>query len=264
MLIVAERINSSRKSISEAIKAKDADFISKEAKSQAEAGANYIDVNAGSFVGQEAEYLCWLVDIVQGATDLPLCLDSPDPAAVAAALKLVKKPCLINSITMEKQRLDGLLPLIKEYGTRIVVLCQSDKGMAHTVAEKFDIARQMVEILTKEGVAPGDIFIDPLIYPIATDTQSAVAALGAIREITLQIPDVHTICGLTNISYGLPVRRLVNRTFLVAAMAHGLDSAIIDPTDGELMAGLVAAEAVLDRDKFCAGYITAYRQGKLS
>jgi 5-methyltetrahydrofolate--homocysteine methyltransferase len=264
MLIVAERINSSRKAISEAIKARDADFISKEAGSQAEAGANYIDVNAGSFVGQEAEYLCWLVDTVQGATDLPLCLDSPDPAAVAAALKRVKKPCLINSITMEKKRLDGLLPLIKEYGTRIVVLCQSDKGMANTVEGKLDIARQMVEILTKEGIAPDDIFIDPLIYPVATDTQSAVAALGAIREITRKIPEVHTICGLTNVSYGLPVRKLVNRTFLVAAMAQGLDSAIIDPTDRELMAGLVAAEAVLDRDKFCAGYITAYRQGKLS
>ncbi len=264
MLIVAERINSSRKSISEAIKARDADFISKEARAQAEAGASYIDVNAGSFVGQEAEYLCWLVDIVQGTTDLPLCLDSPDPAAIGAALKQVKKPCLINSVTMEKQRLDGLLPLIKEYGTRIVVLCQSDKGMAHTVEGKLDIAKQMVEILTKEGIAPGDIFIDPLIYPVATDTQSAVAALGAIREITLQIPEVHTICGLTNVSYGLPVRKLINRTFLVAAMAQGLDSAIIDPTDRELMAGLVAAEAVLDRDKFCAGYINAYRKGKLS
>ena len=264
MLIVAERINSSRKSISEAIKAKDADFIRNEAKSQTEAGARYIDVNAGSFVGQEAEYLCWLVEVVQGATELPLCLDSPDPAAIAAALKLVKQPCLINSITMEKRRLDGLLPLIKQYGTRIVVLCQSDAGMAGTVEEKVDIARKMVDILTKEGVAPGDIFIDPLIYPIATDTQSAVAALGAIREITAQMPEVHTICGLTNVSFGLPVRRLINRTFLVAAMSQGLDSAIIDPTDRELMAGLVAAEAILDRDKFCAGYITAYRQEKLS
>ena len=264
MLIVAERINSSRKSISEAIKAKDADFIRNEAKSQTEAGARYIDVNAGSFVGQETEYLCWLVEIVQGATDLPLCLDSPDPAAIAAALKLVKKPGMINSITMEKQRLDGLLPLIKQYGTRIVVLCQSDAGMAHTVEEKVDIAGKMVDILTGEGVAAGDIFIDPLIYPIATDTRSAVAALGAIREITAQMPEVHTICGLTNVSYGLPVRKLINRTFLVAAVAQGLDSAIIDPTDRELMAGLVAAEALLDRDKFCAGYITAYRQGKLS
>ncbi len=264
MLIVAERINSSRKSISEAIKAKDADFIRNEARAQAEAGANYIDVNAGSFVGQETEYLCWLVEIVQGATDLPLCLDSPDPAAIAAALKLVEKPCLINSITMEKQRLDGLLPLIKQYGTRSVVLCQSDVGTAHTVEEKVDIARRMVDILTKEGVAPGDIFIDPLIYPIATDTQSAVAALGAISEITRQMPGVHTICGLTNVSFGLPVRKLINRTFLIAAMAQGLDSAIIDPTDRELMAGLVTAETILDRDKFCVGYITAYRQGKLS
>ena len=264
MLIVAERIKSSRQSISEAIKAKDADFIRNEAKSQTEAGARYIDVNAGSFVGQETEYLCWLVEIVQGATDLPLCLDSPDPAAIAAALKLVKKPCMINSITMEKQRLDGLLPLIKQYGTRIVVLCQSDTGMAHTVEEKVDIAGKMVDILTGEGVAAGDIFIDPLIYPIATDTRSAVAALGAIREITAQMPEVHTICGLTNVSYGLPVRKLINRTFLVAAIAQGLDSAIIDPTDRELMAGLVAAEALLDRDKFCAGYINAYRQGKLS
>jgi 5-methyltetrahydrofolate--homocysteine methyltransferase len=264
MLIVAERINSSRKSISEAITAKDADFIRNEARAQTEAGAQYIDVNAGSFVGQETEFLCWLVEVVQGATALPLCLDSPDPAAIDAALKLVKQPCLVNSITMEKQRLEGLLPLVKEYGTRIVVLCQSDAGMARTVEEKVDIARHMVDILTKEGVAPGDIFIDPLIYPIATDTQSAVAALGAIREITRQMPEVHAICGLTNVSYGLPVRRLINRTFLVAAMAQGLDAAIIDPTDSELMAGLVAAEAILDRDKFCAGYITAYRQGKLS
>jgi len=263
MLIVAERINSSRKSISEAIQAQDADFIRNEARSQVEAGANYIDVNAGSFIGQETEYLCWLVEVVQGATDLPLCLDSPDPAAIAAALKLVKQPCLINSITMEKQRRDGILPLIKQYGTRIVGLCQSDTGMGRTVEEKVDIAKQMVNILTKEGVAPGDIFIDPLIYPIATDTQSSVAALGAVREIMRQIPEVHTICGLTNVSYGLPVRKLINRTFLVAAMAQGLDSAIIDPTDRELMAGLVAAETILDRDKFCAGYITAYRQGKL-
>lgn len=264
MLIVAERINSSRKAINEAIKAKDADFIRAEAKAQADAGADYIDVNAGSFVGQEAEYLGWLVETVQGATGLPLCLDSPDPAAIAAALEVVKGPAMINSITLEKQRLAGILPLAKKYKTKIVVLCQGDEGMANTVSEKVNLARQMVEVLTKEGVARDDIYIDPLIYPIATDTQSAQSALGAIREIMSLFPGVHTICGLTNISFGLPVRKLINRTFLVAAMAHGLDSAIIDPTDRELMASLVAAEVILDRDKFCSGYITAYREGKLS
>ena len=264
MLIVAERINSSRKAINEAIKAKDADFIRSEAKAQAEAGADYIDVNAGSFVGQEAEYLCWLVEIVQGATELPLCLDSPDPAAIAAALEVVKGPVMLNSITLEKQRMAGMMPLVKKYKTKVVVLCQSDEGMASTVSEKVKIAEQMVEALTKEGVALGDIYIDPLIYPIATDTQSAVAALGAVREIMQLFPGVHTICGLTNVSFGLPARKLINRAFLVAAMSHGLDSAIIDPTDRELMASLVAAEALLDRDKFCSGYITAYRGGKLS
>jgi len=264
VLIVAERINSSRKAISEAIKAKDADFIRSEAKAQTEAGADYIDVNAGSFIGQEAEYLCWLVEIVQGATELPLCLDSPDPAAIAAALEVVKGPVMLNSITLEKQRMAGLMPLVKKYKTKVVVLCQSDEGMASTVSEKVKIAEQMVEALTKEGVALGDIYIDPLIYPIATDTQSAVAALGAVREIMQLFPGVHTICGLTNVSFGLPVRKLINRAFLVAAMSHGLDSAIIDPTDRELMASLVAAEVLLDRDKFCSGYITAYRGGKLS
>jgi 5-methyltetrahydrofolate--homocysteine methyltransferase len=224
MFIVAERINSSRKSISEAIKAQDADFIHQEAKAQTEAGANYIDVNAGSFVGQEGEYLC----------------------------------------TMEKQRLKGMLPLVKQYQSKIVVLCQSDEGMANTVEEKVDIAQQMVQLLGQEGVAPDDIYIDPLIYPIATDTKSAVAAMGAMREIGQRFPEVHTIAGLTNVSFGLPVRKLVNRTFLVAAMAHGLDSAIIDPTDRELMASLRAAEVVLNRDQFCANYITAYREGKLA
>jgi len=264
MLIVAERINSSRKAISEAIKAKDADFIRSEAKAQAEAGADYIDVNAGSFVGQESEYLRWLVEIVQGATDLPLCLDSPDPAAIAAALEVVKGPAMLNSITLEKKRMEGMMPLVKRYQSKIVVLCQSDEGMANTVSDKVKIAEKMVAALTKEGVALSDIYIDPLIYPIATDTQSAVAALGAIKEIRQLFPGVHTICGLTNVSFGMPVRKLINRTFLVAAMSHGLDSAIIDPTDRELMASLVAAEALLDRDKFCSGYITAYRQGKLS
>ncbi len=264
MLIVAERINSSRKAINEAIKAKDAEFIRAEARAQTEAGADYIDVNAGSFVGQETEYLCWLVETVQGVTDLPLCLDSPDPSAIAAALELVKGPVMINSVSLEKQRMEGMLPLVKKYKTKIIALCQSDEGMANTVSEKVKNAGQLVAVLTREGVALEDIYIDSLIYPIATDTQSAVAALGAIREIMSLFLGVHTICGLTNVSFGLPVRKLINRAFLVTAMAHGLDSAIIDPTDRELMASLVAAEALLDRDKFCAGYLKAYRGGKLA
>ncbi len=263
MLIVAERINSSRKPIYQAIKAKDADFIRSEVRAQAEAGADYIDVNAGSFVEQEAEYLCWLVDIVQAVTELPLCIDSPNAEAIAAALAIAKRPAMINSISLEEKRMAGMIPLVKKYKTKIVILCQSSEGLAATAGDKVKIAEQVVEILTKEGIALSDIYIDPLVYPIATDTQSALAALGAIEQIMQLFPGVHTICGLSNVSFGLPVRKLLNRTFLVAAMFHGLDSAIIDPTDRELMASLMAAEALLDKDAFCSRYIKAYRGGKL-
>ena len=260
MFIVAERINSSRKAINEAIKAQDADFIRAEAKAQAGAGANYIDVNAGSFVGLETEYLCWLVKTVQGAIELPLCLDSPDPAAIAAALEVVKGPVMVNSITLEKQRLAGMLPLVKKYQTKVVVLCQSDEGMANTVSEKVNVAKQVVEVLTREGVARDDIYIDPLIYPIATDTQSAIAALGAIREIMQLFPGVHTICGLTNVSFGLPLRKLINRTFLVMAVASGLEAAIMDPLDKDLMDALISAELLLNRHIYCASFLDAYRK----
>ena len=264
MLIVGERINSSRKTINQAIKDRDAEFIRGEAKAQAEAGAHYIDINAGSFMEHEADYLCWLAEVVQEVTELPLCIDSPNSLAVTAALKMVKSPPLINSVSLEEKRLAEIMPLVTEYGAKVVALCQSSEGVATTVSDKVAIAGQLVDILTKEGMALSDIYIDPIVCPIATDTQSTLATLGAIGKIMEMFPGVHTIIGLTNVSFGLPVRKVLNRTLLVAAVAHGLDSAIIDPTDRELMAGLVAAEALLDRDAFCSGYIKAYREGKLA
>ncbi|MDD5082793.1 MAG: dihydropteroate synthase [Dehalococcoidales bacterium] len=264
MLIIGERINSSRQTINQAIKNQDAEFIRAEARAQAKAGAHYIDINAGSFVGQETEYLCWLAEVVQEVTDLPLSLDSPNADAVAAALEIVKGPAIINSISLESRRLAGMLPLIKKYKSKVVALCQSDEVMAATADSKVNIARQIITLLTGEGVPIRDIYIDPLVYPVATEGQSARNVLQAIERIMGLIPGVHTICGLTNISYGLPARRLLNRTFLVAAMSHGLDAAIIDPTDRELMASLTAAEALLGQDEFCARYIKAYREGKLT
>ena len=264
MLIVGERINSSRKTINQAIKDRNAEFIRGEARAQAEAGAHYIDINAGSFMEHEADYLCWLAEVVQEVTELPLCIDSPNSLAVTAALKLVKRPPLINSVSLEEKRLAEIMPLVTEYGAKVVALCQSSEGVATTINDKIAIAGQLVDILTKEGMALSDIYIDPIVCPIATDSQSTLATLGAIRKIMEMFPGVHTIIGLTNVSFGLPVRKVLNRTLLVAAVAHGLDSAIIDPTDRELMAGLVAAEALLDRDAFCSGYIKAYREGKLS
>ena len=133
MIIVGEKINTSRKKISEAVTNKDADFIVQAAKDQAEAGASFIDVNAGTFVEKETECLCWLVETVQSQIDLPLCLDSPDPAALSEAIKLHKGEPMINSISLERDRYDALLPLITSYPCHVVALCMTQTAMPTSV-----------------------------------------------------------------------------------------------------------------------------------
>jgi len=263
MLIIAERINSSRKAIREAIEAHDVEFIQNEARNQAEAGGDYIDVNAGTFVGEEADHMKWMVEAVQEVTDKPLSVDSPDPEVIKAVLPLVDKAPLINSITLEPVRLEGMLPLVLEYKAKVVGLCQSEDSMAESLEDKVDLAGKLVEKVTEAGIAVGDLYIDPLVYPVSTNPESAIATAGAIKQIMENHPGVHTTCGLTNVSYGLPARKLVNRTFLVTAIAHGLDSAILDPTDNMLYSSLRAALAVMGQDQFCMEYITAFRDGRL-
>lgn len=263
MIIIGERINSSRKPIAQAILSNNARFIQNEAKAQAKAGTNYIDVNAGSFVGEEAKRLRWLIEVVQDVTDDPLCIDSADPEVIKSVLPMVRIAPMINSITLEPYRLEGILPLVSEYRCKVIALCQSETSMAKTTEEKVRIACQLVEKVTASGVPLDDLYIDPLVYPVATNTEFALSTLDAIEQIMKQFPGVHSTCGLTNISYGLPNRRIVNRTFLVAAIARGLDSAIIDPTDTRLYGSLKAALMLVGKDKFCLEYLTAFREGRL-
>ncbi len=263
MLIIAERINSSRKQIAQAITAGDRDFIQAEAKAQTLAGAHYIDVNAGTFVGEETEKLRWIVEAVQEVTELPLSIDSPDPEVIKAMLPLMKKTPLINSITLEPSRIEGILPLVVEYRTKVIALCQAEQAMSETVDQKVVLAGRLVEKLTGAGVPLDDLYIDPLVYPLSTNPKSASATLEAIGEIMRQFAGVHTICGLTNVSYGLPARKLINRAFLAAAITRGLDSAIIDPTDRLLYAMLKAATLVAGKDDYCMDYICTFREGRL-
>ena len=263
MLIIGERINSSRKSIAQAVESHDADFIRNEAVTQAGAGADFIDVNAGSLPGDEIEHLKWVIETVQAATDAPLCIDSPNPAVIRAVLPFVQRPPMINSMTLESTRSEGILPVVVEHKAKLIGLCQSEDGMAETAEAKVEMAKRLVEKATIAGVALDDIYIDPLVFPLATNTASASNTLDAIDQITKQLPGAHTICGLTNVSYGLPKRKLINRTFLVAAIARGLDSAIIDPTDTLLYGALAAALPILGKDDFCRDYLKAYRAGRL-
>jgi len=264
MVIVGEKINTSRKSVEEAVRKRDATFIAKLAREQAEAGANYIDVNAGTFLEQEIDYLCWLVETVQSEVALPLSLDSPNPKALSEAMKRHKGEPMINSISLEEDRFKSLLPVITSQPCCVVALCMSKTSMPTTTEERVQVGSELVEKLTGEGFPLEKIYVDPLIQPVSVDTGMGVAALGAINRIMNDFPGVNTICGLSNISFGLPERGLINRNFLALCLAYGLSAAILDPTDQKIMATIITIEMLLGRDEYCGNFIDAYQNGRIS
>lgn len=263
MIIIGERINSSRNSIAAAIEAKDADVIQVEAKTQEDSGAHYIDVNAGSMIGREVDCLQWLIDMVQDVSDLPLCIDSPDPNVIKAVLPSAKHTPMMNSVTLDPYKLDCLLPLAVDYNAKLIALCQSPDILAEAVDQKVELAHELVEKARTGGISVDNLYIDPLVYPLSTNPQSALSTLEAIKQIMEMFPGIHTVCGLTNVSHGLPNRKLVNRTFLVSCICKGLDCSIMDPTDKQLYGAMKAAEMVIGRDDYCMNFIAAYREGRL-
>lgn len=261
MLIVGELINASRKAIGEAIRAQDAEAVKKVAIDQREAGAHFIDVNAGIFVGKESEYLQWLVQTVQEATDAPCCLDSPDPAAIQAALSVHKGTAMINSISLEKARYDALLPVIAGTDLKVIALCMSDEGMPETTDQRLKIADRLINGLVQNNIPIGNIYVDPLVQPVATNKDFGYEFLNAVEAISTEFKGVHTMCGLSNISFGLPNRKFINQAFAIMAIAKGLDGLIINPLDKRMMANLITAETLNGRDDYCMTYLKAHRAG---
>lgn len=262
MIIVGELINASRKAIAEAIEAQDREYIQKVATDQAAAGADYIDVNAGVFVGREPEYLKWLVQTVQEVVKVPCCIDSPDPKAIEAGLAIHQGTAMINSISLEKDRYDTLLPIVAGTDLKVVALCMSDEGMPETLDDRMAIADKLVNGLLQHNVKVENIYVDPLVQPVSVNNQLGVEFINSIEKIVTTFKGIHTVCGLSNISYGLPNRKYLNQTFMVMAIAKGLDGAIVNPMDRKMMANIIAAEALAGKDEYCEKYLTAYR-GKL-
>lgn len=262
MLIVGERINTSRKAIQPAVENRDADFIIDTAKSQVEAGANYIDANAGTLLSGEPDALEWLVQTIQGAVDAPICIDSPNPAAIERALAVHKGQPMINSITGEKERFEGIAPLVKHYGAKVIALAMGDDGIPENAVGRVTVARRVIDDLTGMGVPLCDIYVDPLVYPVANGSQYGMAVLETIRTVKGEYPGIHALCGLSNVSHGLPIRKLINQAFLAMCVEAGLDAAIIDPLDQRLMSLVFASEAIIGCDEYCVNYLTAAREGK--
>ncbi len=261
MIIIGELINASRKAIKAAIEQQDTRTIKEVAKAQAENHTNFMDVNAGIFVGKEAEYLKWLVRTVQEEVDIPCAIDSPDPKVIEAALSVHKGVAMINSISLEQDRYENLMPIVAGTDLKVVALCMSDAGMPETVDDRMKIADKLVNALTKNNVPVENIYVDPLVQPLSVNNRFGVEFIDTIETIVTKFPGIHTACGLSNISYGLPGRKYLNRAFMIQAISKGLDGAIVNPLDKGMISAIVAAEALTGRDNFCMNYLKSFRAG---
>lgn len=261
MLIIGEKINSSNKKIASALEKRDSEYLIKLAREQREAGADYIDLNAGTFLEDEAEILSWMVKTIQSEIPIPCCLDSPNPVALAKALEIHHGKALINSITGEAERQEKLIPLVIYHQAKVIVLSMGEKGIPETPEERVEIAAQTIRLLKDEGIPLSDIYIDPVVQPIAITPSAAQVVLEVIEMIVNRYAGVHTVCGISNISYGLPARRYLNAGFLLKALARGLDAAILDPTDPLINSLIFANDVLTGKDSYGLKYISAFRKG---
>jgi len=264
MKIIGERINGTRSGVRRAVSERDADFVQSLARRQVEAGVDWLDVSAGTPAEREPDDLMWLVQTVQEAVDVPLCLDSANPRALAAAIGQVRQTPLINSTSGERGRLDGILPLLRESECGVIALAMDDKGVPSTVEGRLTAIRGLFDELRRAGIDDERVYVDPLVMAIAANTESGRIALEAVRAVHVEFSEVHIVSGLSNVSFGLPVRTLINQAFLTLALEAGLDTAILDPLDRELRKALLAAEVVLGHDRYCLNYTRAYRAGLLN
>lgn len=263
MIIIGEKINGAIPSSAGAIAGRDAEFIRDLAIRQRDAGADYLDVCAGTAPELERDALAWLLEIVQDAVETPVCIDSPDPEVLRDMLPLIRRPGIVNSVSGEGDKCDMILPLIADSEWNVVALTCDDAGIPADAERKIDIGLRLIEKAGTYGITPDRIFIDPLVLSLSVVNDALLNFNTAIQRIHEKYPTVHFTSGLSNISFGMPRRKLINQNFLAFALQAGMDSAIMDPTDKVLYSEILAAEAILGRDKFCRAYNKAYRQGKL-
>jgi 5-methyltetrahydrofolate--homocysteine methyltransferase len=264
LIVIGEKINGAIPATAAAIRIRDAEMIKSLAIAQTNAGADYLDICAGTSPDLEYETLVWLLDVVQSVSETPICIDSPDPQMIVKTLPHIKKPGIINSVSGEGTKCEVLFPLLKKYPEwKVIVLTCDDQGIPSNSEKKTEIALSLIESAAKEGILPERIYIDPLALSLSTTNDAMLQFMEAVRRIKIEYPTVHFTSGLSNISYGMPERGIINRNFLTMALSAGMDSAIMDPTNRGMIETIYAAEALLGMDRFCSRYNKAYRLGKI-
>lgn len=265
MLIIGESINGTIQKVGQAILDRNEAFLRELAKTQYECGAHFLDVNAGVAGGDEVEDLPWLVEIVQKEVPVPLMLDSANPEAIKAALSAYRhsEPPILNSISGEEAKWNKLYPLIVEKKCNVVVLLMDDQGIPKTMEKRIAIARSLFERLTGGEIPSENIYFDPLVLSVAVEPEAGVVTLETIKSIRNNFPKSHIICGVSNVSMGLPGRRLINKTFLTMAIYAGLDTLLIDVRDQALLSSICAGKILVNQDPYCLEYLKAYRERKI-
>ena len=257
-VLIGERINpAGKKKLAEALKAGNLEIVRREALAQAQAGADILDVSVGTFGVDEVTLLPQAVQAVIDTVDIPLCLDSANPEALEAALKVYKGKPLINSVTGEEHSLAKVLPLVKEYGAVVIGLVQDDEGIPNNAERWVAIARKIVQRAEAAGIPREDIVIDCLAFAVGADTSSGLVTLEAIRRVKAEL-GVNLTLGASNISFGLPDRDVINNTFVAIVIAAGVTCLIVDVA--KIRPVVLAADLVLANDKRARRYIEAYRQ----
>lgn len=255
MIIIGEKLNGSIPIVGEAIARRDAAFLTERVRMQAEAGADFIDVCVSVDVAIEVETFEWVIGLVQAATDLPICLDSPNPDALLAAMAFCNQPGLINSVSLEGDKLDRIFPAIAGTDWQCVALLCDDSGIPDTVERRLSVLDNILCRAKAFGIAPNRLYIDPLVTALATDPNAQLVFSECAQGIRARCPEAHITSGLSNISFGLPERRAINQAFLALAMQVGMDSAILDPTDRSMRTMIHAVEALLGHDESALRYI---------
>lgn len=250
-VLVGERINAPGKEKLSTV------LIREEALAQAEAGADILDVNVGIAGYDETVLLPEAVRTATDAVDIPLCLDSANPKALEAALKVYRGKPLMNSVTGEEHSLEAILPLAKEYGAAVIGLVIDDEGISDDPDKRLAIACKIVERAEALGIPPEDVVIDCLVQPIGVDERAAMVALETIRKVRAKLP-VNITIGASNSSFGLPDRNLLNGAFIAMAIAAGVTCTIVDVA--RMRPIILAADLLVGRDKYARRYTEAYRQ----
>ena len=259
MIIIGEKLNGSIPSVAKAIAERDADLIRERAKKQAEAGATFLDVCASVEEDVEVETLKWMIDLVQEVTDTPICVDSPSAKSCVAAIPFCKRPGLVNSVSLEGNKIDTIFPVIADTDWECVALLCDNDGIPDSVERRMKVFHGIMEKAKEYNIAPSRLHIDPLVVTLSTDQTALTVFAECCRRIKAEYPDIHITSGLSNISFGLPTRKNINQAFMVLAMNAGMDSAIVDPTNKNMIGMIYATNALLERDEYCLDYIDKFK-----